>query len=402
MKLWALGSYRCPITGERLRHISFEEESVVLSENDRGLLVSLGFSIADFECQIRTGILVSEASGYWYPIYQGVPVLLDFRNGFGTRFKSENSQHRRAWQNLREPDARPRPGELLTQKSFTAEWETLQEDDHLSFTYSQDERREFIRLELGWPRPIPPDPHFKTFDVGCGSGLESMVLAQVTERMVFGIDLNTSIIRMAPRLKTFAFVHNAIASVFAPPFAPESFDLIYSHGVLHHTYNTQRAFASARKLAAADADVYIWVYALEDSQRGKLGKKFEYLAELLLRPKIARLPAPIQNLVVKALAFQHYRQYRRNGLKKDVWHFRHSEHSMRDRWTCRYAHRHSFHEVIEWFLSAGYECRLVDPVEYRRRFHHNLIGIGILGKKPNRLPFGKPAATCSDAALPSA
>ncbi len=401
MKVWASSIYRCPISGEPLHLLPFEEEDVALSQEDQGRLEALGFTVNDFSRQINSGVLLSESAGYWYPIDRGVPILLDFNNALIDRFEAENAQHHHAWRGRRRPDAKPRPGELLTQKSFTAEWASIDEGDELTFTYNHEERCDFIRLELCWPRTAPPANGFKTLDIGCGSGLESMFLAQVTERMVFGIDLNTSILRVAARLKACPLAHNGIASVFAPPFAPESFDLVYSHGVLHHTYNTERAFASARRFAAPHADIYIWVYALEDAQRGKLAKKLGYLAELFLRPKIARLPEPLQSIFVKLLALQHFRKYRRKGLKKDVWRFRHSEHSMRDRWTCLFAHRHSFHEIIGWFLSAGYTCRLIDPLEYRRCFKRNLIGIGVLGTKIDCTPRETAVAICYHADLPS-
>jgi len=101
------------------------------------------------------------------------------------------------------------------------------------------------------------------------------------------------------------------------------------------------------------------------------------ILELYLRPWIARAPVALQSGIMQ----RHFLQYRRRGLKRDVWRYRHSIHSMRDRWTCRFAHRHSFHEVIGWFLQRGFSYKLLDPMKYRAMFKRNLIGIGIRGKR---------------------
>ena len=60
----------------------------------------------------------------------------------------------------------------------------------------------------------------------------------------------------------------------------------------------------------------------------------------------------------------------------DMWHYRNSVHSIRDRWTPRYAHRHDADEVEEWFRAGGFEPVPVDAAAYERRFGSPLIGIG--------------------------
>jgi SAM-dependent methyltransferase len=302
-----------------------------------------------------------------------VPVLLDFDNPAYDVFGERNRAHERAWSGLRRAYGTPRPGELLAQKTFSAEWEGLVGDE-LTFTYSHDEREEFIRLELGGQK------FAATLDVGCGYGLEAALLARAAGGVVFGIDSNLALVRGAHQFRHDANVHLAIASAFAPPFERESFDLVYSHGVLHHTFDTKHAFDSIVRFVEPGGSVCIWVYALEDAQRGSRRRALTYQLELSARPRIANLPAWLQSAVVNALAWNHYRTYRKRGLKRDSWKFANSVHSMRDRWTPPYAHRHSFHEVISWFVEHGLtDYELLDPVRYREQLGRNLIGIAIRG-----------------------
>lgn len=47
------------------------------------------------------------------------------------------------------------------------------------------------------------------------------------------------------------------------PFADASFDMVYSHGVLHHTPNTERALAEVHRVLRPDGEAVIMLYARE-------------------------------------------------------------------------------------------------------------------------------------------
>jgi SAM-dependent methyltransferase len=51
------------------------------------------------------------------------------------------------------------------------------------------------------------------------------------------------------------------ADVFKLPFAPESFDYIYSIGVLHHTPDCEQAFKSLPRLLKPGGRIAIWLYS---------------------------------------------------------------------------------------------------------------------------------------------
>jgi len=81
-------------------------------------------------------------------------------------------------------------------------------------------------------------------DVGCGMGRFAEVATEVAAR------------NLADRSATFFQ-----ADVFNLPFAPESFDYIYSIGVLHHTPDCERAFKVLPALLKPGGKIAIWLYS---------------------------------------------------------------------------------------------------------------------------------------------
>ena len=96
-------------------------------------------------------------------------------------------------------------------------------------------------------------------DVGCGMGRFTEVVAGAGARVV-GIDLSSAVDAAAPNLERFENAAVVQADVFSLPFGPETFDLIYSIGVLHHTPDTREAFR-ALPGTAKRGQVAVWLYA---------------------------------------------------------------------------------------------------------------------------------------------
>ena len=147
---------------------------------------------------------------------------------------------------------------------------------------------------------------------------------------------------------------------------------------MHHTYSTKDAFESVYKHKKDNGMIYIWLYALEDFDKN-LRLRLSHIFETIFRERIARLPSFLQDMVVHMFAAEYHRRQKRVGYNREKWKYKNSLHMMRDRWTCRYAHRHSFHEVMCWFEEKGLQYQLVSSLAYQQRFGFPLIGIGIRG-----------------------
>jgi len=96
-------------------------------------------------------------------------------------------------------------------------------------------------------------------DVGCGMGRYAEVITRWGAHVV-GIDLSRAVEAAARNLadRDATIIQ---ADVFKLPFAPESFDMIYSLGVLHHTPDCEKAFKSLPRLLKPGGRIAIWLYS---------------------------------------------------------------------------------------------------------------------------------------------
>ncbi len=378
MKRYALETLVCPFSQTALSLVSFEETPVELTDAARERCQRLGIAPEAASSAVKEGVLYSEQSGKWYPITNYTPVMLDFPTDLHREFKERHRSQTDIFAKYEMADGTPREGELFVQKSFTRQWDLLNHDN-VSFGYTPEQRDEFVKIEFDWPPGVLEQSPLKILEVGAGSGFETASLERVTKGVVFGFDLNLALVRKGHLLYSNPFINTAISSAFRLPLRPRTFQVVYSNGVLHHTYSTKEAFDSVEQFRAEDGVICIWVYAYEDYNTGRLSALM-YVAEWTFRPSIARLPDFWQNLVVKLLTRHFHRQYKKHGsLGREKWTLKDSEHQVRDRWTPLYAHRHSFKEVSMWFQEKGLKYRLVDALAYQERIGSPLLGVSIRG-----------------------
>ena len=96
-------------------------------------------------------------------------------------------------------------------------------------------------------------------DVGCGMGRFAEVVTRWGARVV-GIDLSVAAEVAARNLADRKFVALQ-ADVFSLPFAPGSFDYIYSLGVLHHTPDCEKAFKNLPQYLKPGGTIAVWLYS---------------------------------------------------------------------------------------------------------------------------------------------
>jgi SAM-dependent methyltransferase/uncharacterized protein YbaR (Trm112 family) len=387
MKIRLLESLRCPCCKHELRLSQIESHKVALSAEASARAAAERIDRSLLEEIVETGVLECASGCAWYPIVNYVPVLLDFPLPLHRQFSNRYRHLGIKALDLPFPRGAPRPGEMQIQESFTLEWKGLGEGEH-TFIYTIEERERYLRAELDWPRCLlqrrPGAPALRVLDVGAGFGLEPLYIHNATGGTargaeVVGVDLNLSLLNSGAKISAMPFIHTVIGSLFALPFPERSFDLVYSHGVLHHTHSTEAAFRSIERFRKPDGAIYIWVYALEDFFRKSWKGRVQYALEMCLRPTFARLPRWLQDIFLYPLAWRNLRVSRRLYGRGPAYTMKNALHNARDCWTPLYAHRQGFNEVLRWFSELDLEARPVDPVTVQAALPVPLAGIGIRG-----------------------
>ena len=308
--------------------------------------------------EITAGRLVCSACGQSYPITDGVPCFL-----------AEDEQHqpwREAWSYKWE--------NVAQKKRYTEEGD---EDFEIKMNYSQLFSGD---LSGKW-----------ALDAGCGSGQDAARVAAL-DATVIGVDQSRGVY-LARRYNlagpSAERLHWIRADLFDLPIRPESMDIVYANGVLHHTPDTARAFQSVVQTLKKGGDIVLWVY-----DRTQYWRHFE----TFWRPVLSRLPHPVLSGFLHLVnrpwhGIYRYRQWVTGRLNPwagnhvaefafDVLsgghllylltdyhlHLAHRvpDHALRhhhafDCYSPRYAFGHDEAELFAWFKEAGVTLTAISP-----------------------------------------
>jgi 2-polyprenyl-3-methyl-5-hydroxy-6-metoxy-1,4-benzoquinol methylase len=212
-------------------------------------------------------------------------------------------------------------------------------------------------------------------DVGCGMGR----FAEVATRwgaQVIGIDLSAAAAVAVRNLRDRSFTALQ-ADVFALPFAPESFDYIYSIGVLHHTPDCAKAVKALPQYLVPGGSLAVWLYSgynkwyrFSDIYRKITTRMSPRALHRLLRVVVPffyglnrgfeRIP-----LLGRPLAGLLHHLFPVNRHPNSEWRLLDTF----DWYSPKYQSKHTYEEVFPWFESCGMEeLRVLNvPIAVRGR-----------------------------------
>lgn len=208
--------------------------------------------------------------------------------------------------------------------------------------------------EFGWKTGFGQDLAGKlVLDVGVGAGRYADVVSRWGAEVV-GIDLSIAVNAADRTIGRRPNVHLVQADLFRLPFAPGTFDVVYSIGVLHHTPDTRQAFQAIAPFVKPGGWASIWVYSAHSSW-------FMKGAELW-RKITTRLPLRLV-YALSSIAVPLYYVWRLPPFKWICQPMFPIVHHPKARWrwldtfdyyTPRYQWKHWYREVWKWFQEAGF------------------------------------------------
>jgi uncharacterized protein YbaR (Trm112 family)/SAM-dependent methyltransferase len=324
------------------------------------LIVAEERQLDEIGVEVTTGALTCTRCGVYYPIHNAVPRMLTYPTYVAAVHAQQNAEWiRQHLAGFDLPNAVPPLGEARVLRNFSTEWQAYEWDGTHYWETTPENVLQAIRYSLGIPRNKLR--HKLGLEVGIGIGGTADALSRTEDCELIGMDLGYAVDQARRYFSQNPRLHIVQSSVFALPFRPGTFDFVYSHGVLHHTYSTEMAFRSVAQLSKPDGGMlYVWLYSQEQEQATLL-RRLLMATERLVRPTLSKLPALLQTISLLPtlpiyMLYQNW--YRRHRSGKDFamrYGWKEALHAARDRLTPPFAYRHTYAEVLEWFESEGYQ-----------------------------------------------
>jgi ubiquinone/menaquinone biosynthesis C-methylase UbiE len=131
----------------------------------------------------------------------------------------------------------------------------------LAFFRTLDEHRYRVHPKLLSAVDFEKTRGLSVLEIGCGCGSEAERFARAGARYT-ALDLTNAAVSVTQRRFHLAGLRGSFTQGDAEnlPFADSSFDLVYSHGVLHHTPNTARAIQEVYRVLSPCGRAVIMLY----------------------------------------------------------------------------------------------------------------------------------------------
>ena len=202
-----------------------------------------------YTVEITEAILHCRSCQAEYPVIDGIPRFNpdaaddypDFFVRHRGRFRTSRAAEVDSFQSLHKE----------TKRSFGFQWLRYRVTDH------QENRDHFFRRTAMQPGTLSGQLFF---EAGCGMGRYLKVFTDEPGAEVVGLDLSLAVNRAYSENQANPLIHVVQGNIMQLPFRRQTFDHVYSIGVLHHTPSTEEAFHSIAKLAKPGGRVSIWVY----------------------------------------------------------------------------------------------------------------------------------------------
>jgi SAM-dependent methyltransferase len=229
-------------------------------------------------------------------------------------------------------------------------------------------------------------------DAGCGMGRYLRIAAESSAELIVGLDLSRAVVAARELTGNLPRVCLVRGDLLRLPFDTESFDVIYSLGVLDHTPSPRAAFRALARLLKPGGWIVIWVYPRERPVVEwiiNVERAVSTRLPVSWLERICRFTAPIGGLKRRLFSSPRW-LVRRLGVALHLLTIGVSMHPDPEVRVCdtldwyapKYVSRHTVGEVAGWFADAGL-TDVVDLSGGQVHYHHGQgNGINFAGRRP--------------------
>lgn len=242
MKIELIGCLRCPQTG---LPVHLAADAMLYADGD-----------------VQEGSLVNADNSFSYPVHGGIPRFVpesNYADNFGMQ-----------WNHFAKTQLDSHSGHPISADRF---WHATNWNP--------------ASLEGQW-----------VLDVGCGSGRFAEIALNAGAHVV-ALDYSSAVDACYANLRHHSRLHVVQGDIYSLPFAPASFQFVYSLGVLQHTPDVARSFSCLPPMVAPGGRLCVDYY--EKSWKSLLLPKY-WLRPLTKRIAKQRLFAGLQKILPALLA----------------------------------------------------------------------------------------------------
>ncbi|MEQ8765551.1 MAG: methyltransferase domain-containing protein [Planctomycetota bacterium] len=263
----------------------------------------------------ESGRLVARGSGRRYPIEDGIPTFVDDTV------------------------------EAQTRRRFEYQWRRWGREERIFGKTPEEMRANLVSDRIGSSIDASFYPGKTVLDAGAGHGRYLRELAALGAKTIVGLDLGRGI--GFDREGDPPSVLRVRGDLRHPPLAPQSFDLVFCDGVVHHTPDARQAVSALARLVRPGGYLYLWVYP-----RGSVLWESVHRAG---RAVTTRLPNPVLGGLCTALVplLSVVPTYSQTRLGRASW--QQCAQVVWDWLSPPYQSHHSFEEVQGWLEAEGFE-----------------------------------------------